>query len=548
MDRTLGRFRRALFIATAVAALMVSAAVNDSFAQSQPAQPATGPGGSQTQYTVQQDMYGSGATQYWIATPRPMPASAPVVVFMHGNSSITPFPYQDWIDHIVKRGMIVIYPRYQESTLELPKEYATNAVISIKAALAILGQAADTTKVAWVGHSFGGILEFNIAADAAAQGVPFAKAILAAHPGPGIYLNYDTFTQIPAETSVLVLAGEDDKVVGDLPGINIMAALPHVRGKNLLIVQSDSHGNPPLVSDHLAPTSPPTDSLDYYAYWKLTDALLDFAFYGIEGDIALGGGDKQISMGTWSDGVPVAPLEVRPTISQPGILNAANLRSGPIAPGEVVLITGSGLGPRQMQPFQLDPQGRLTKQLSGTRVLFQGIASPLVYSFMNQVAAIVPYGIVGSASVSVRVEAGSNKSGDVTVPVAPSALGVFTASGSGSGQGLILNQNSSANSSGNPAPRGSQIILYATGDGTAITVAEGTLVTQSFARTPVPPISVTIGGAAADVTYAGVAPGFYTGMLQINVRVPGNAPTGNVPLMLTVGSSTSQSGVTVAVK
>jgi len=45
-----------------------------------------------------------------------------------------------------------------------------------------------------------------------------------------------------------------------------------------------------------------------------------------------------------------------------------------------------------------------------------------------------------------------------------------------------------------------------------------------------------------------MALGFYAGMLQVNVRVPGNAPSGNVPVMLIVGSASSQPGVTVAVK
>src|SRR5262245_58235885 len=91
------------------------AAVN-AFAQTPPTQPATGPGGSQAQYSsVQQQVYGSSSTQYWIFTPQPMPASAlPLIIFMHGNSAIIPGPYQEWIDHLVKRGNIVVYPRYQE--------------------------------------------------------------------------------------------------------------------------------------------------------------------------------------------------------------------------------------------------------------------------------------------------------------------------------------------------------------------------------------------------------------------------------------------------
>jgi uncharacterized protein (TIGR03437 family) len=124
---------------------------------------------------------------------------------------------------------------------------------------------------------------------------------------------------------------------------------------------------------------------------------------------------------------------------------------------------------------------------------------------------------------------------------------VFTANGSGTGPGLILNQNSSANSSTNPALKGSQIIIYATGDGDATSgMAAGSLVTRSIARPPT--VSVTIGGVPAEVTYAGTAPGLYAGMLQMNVRIPVDAPSGDVPLMVNIAGATSQPGVTVAVK
>jgi uncharacterized protein (TIGR03437 family) len=114
---------------------------------------------------------------------------------------------------------------------------------------------------------------------------------------------------------------------------------------------------------------------------------------------------------------------------------------------------------------------------------------------------------------------------------------------------LIFNENSSANSSTNPSSKGSQIVFYATGDGdTTPGIVAGALITRPSPRSPNPPISVTIGGIAAEVTYAGMAPGLYGGILQVNVRLPGNIPSGNVPLVLTVGGASSPSGVTVAVK
>ena len=52
------------------------------------------------------------------------------------------------------------------------------------------------------------------------------------------------------------------------------------------------------------------DALDYFAYWKLFDALTDAAFSGRNRDYALGGGANQTFMGKWSDGKPVEPLQI----------------------------------------------------------------------------------------------------------------------------------------------------------------------------------------------------------------------------------------------
>jgi uncharacterized protein (TIGR03437 family) len=62
-------------------------------------------------------------------------------------------------------------------------------------------------------------------------------------------------------------------------------------------------------------------------------------------------------------------------------------------------------------------------------------------------------------------------------------------------------------------------------------------------------LSVLLGDATTELLYAGYAPGLVVGIVQINVRVPETTPTGKaVPLLLKVGSATSQAGVTLNVK
>jgi uncharacterized protein (TIGR03437 family) len=62
-------------------------------------------------------------------------------------------------------------------------------------------------------------------------------------------------------------------------------------------------------------------------------------------------------------------------------------------------------------------------------------------------------------------------------------------------------------------------------------------------------VTATIGGVTANVVYAGSAAGLVSGVMQVNLVIPATAPTGsNVPIVVSVGGTPSQAGVTVAVQ
>jgi uncharacterized protein (TIGR03437 family) len=139
--------------------------------------------------------------------------------------------------------------------------------------------------------------------------------------------------------------------------------------------------------------------------------------------------------------------------------------------------------------------------------------------------------------------------GTLTVPVAASAPGVFTADSSGQGQAAALNQDTTPNSATTPAKIGDVITLFATGEGqTSPPGVDGKPATGTLPQ-PVLPVTVTIGGQTAHVAYAGGAPNEVAGVMQLNVQVPSGIQTGDaVPVILWVGYAASQSGVTVAIR
>lgn len=232
------------------------------------------------------------------------------------------------------------------------------------------------------------------------------------------------------------------------------------------------------------------------------------------------------------------------------VLNGATLKAGSVAPGEIITVFGNQIGPLNGSQATLTADGQsITASLAATRVLFDGTPAPLLYVSSSQVSAIVPYEISGQTSTNVQLEYLGFPSASVTIPVALTAPGLFTVDASGSGQGAILNQDASVNSATNPADAGSVIVLFATGEGqTTPAGADGKLAVGKVLPKPVAPVSVTIGGSSATVTYAGAVPGLSAGVLQVNVRVPLTASSGPVPVILRVGSAASPDGVTVFIR
>ena len=236
-------------------------------------------------------------------------------------------------------------------------------------------------------------------------------------------------------------------------------------------------------------------------------------------------------------------------LSSNGIVNAASLRSGPIAPGQLITLAGDRMGPRAgLSAKPNETTNRYATSLGGTRVLFDGIPGVVLYSSLNQINAQVPYEIAGKASVKVTVEsAGFDASEPVEVRVAETAPGMFSIDGV---RAAALNQDYSYNTPSTPIAAGDVIQLFFTGQGlTTPRVETGALApgVAPFA-TPDQGIVILIDGQRAEILFAGLAPGS-VGLLQVNVRVPSTtAPSNNVLVGARLGNSGLPDGLQIAVK
>jgi uncharacterized protein (TIGR03437 family) len=194
-------------------------------------------------------------------------------------------------------------------------------------------------------------------------------------------------------------------------------------------------------------------------------------------------------------------------------VNAASLTPGPVAPGMLIALENTGL---------------TASQLAQTQVTFNGTAAPMLSVVPTEVLVRAPISLQGVQSVQIAITSPGAVFAPITANVVTAAPALFTVSSS---QAAITNQDGTLNSSTNPAVRGGVISLYGTGEG----------VTGL-------PFSVTIGGNPATILYSGPS-GSFPGMFQINAQVPGGTYTGGaLPIVVTVGTATTQAGLTINVQ
>jgi hypothetical protein len=316
---------------------------SDAAAQvTQPPQPRSGPGGSKYRHgDWRVTSGGTGYDAWYVFEPvDPQPATTPLTIVMHGYYEFAGYDSMyEFIRHTVRKGNIVIYPRWQtDIATPCPGPFdiepcMTSAVNGIRGGLAYLAENAGRVqpqlgRTSYFGFSFGGIITANLANRYAALGLPAPKAIFLDDPHDGGLNGFDepalddSLSGIPKTVKLECHSGADGIIsVENRANGSCNALFPklaHIpkRNKDLVLTHTDTHGDPPLSSAHgVCAGGPglggPPDAYDWNFCWKVWDALRTCAYRGTDCRYALGNTRKHRSMGKWSDGVPITPLKIQ---------------------------------------------------------------------------------------------------------------------------------------------------------------------------------------------------------------------------------------------
>jgi uncharacterized protein (TIGR03437 family) len=204
-----------------------------------------------------------------------------------------------------------------------------------------------------------------------------------------------------------------------------------------------------------------------------------------------------------------------------------------VAPGGLISIYGTNLV--KVATDLSGWAGRvLPSTLNGSSVTIGGKNAAILYVGPGQINAQVPVDVpAGQQAVVVKSVVGPSASFNVTV--AATAPAIFF---SPTGAAVLKNADFSVVGAANPAKAGDVILVYCTGLGaTSASLPTGTVVPSTTTANATVPVTVTISGKPATVTYAIASPGF-AGLYQVALTVPAGV-TGNSPIVLTQGTVNS---------
>jgi acetyl esterase/lipase len=296
---------------------------------------------------------GQGASRVYVFLPAEpsLAGRVPVVFFHHGWQGMNPKNYGALIDHLVREGQVVIYPVYQNSAQTSPQLVVGYAAAADRAAIAMLAAAhltPDPARILYFGYSMGAAISLDLALAPARYGLPPPRAMVLLAPGdaPAVATGPEAASiigdlrHLPKTLPIAVMTGAQDTQIG-LPTARaifprLCRILPDRRV--LMILPGDAHDGVAVHAQHGAPgapdprydfalsdqnfprllqgepgfaVSPSLNQLDFYGFWKVTDALIASLPYGKPPSVVFGHGTPaQLYLGAWPDGAPYQQMRL----------------------------------------------------------------------------------------------------------------------------------------------------------------------------------------------------------------------------------------------
>ena len=528
--------------------------------------------GANGAFTVLDERFASplfAAENVHVFRPAERSSLAPVIFFAPGFGATDPATYRPLINHIVSRGYAVVFSPFQiiagdGSVYE--KRYDT-IFAGYEEAVRRSGNFFDLTRVAFIGHSYGGGASFAMLQRGAVGKGWGARGLFVFALAPWYVYEITTrqLLNFPAHAKLLVQVYDNDTVNDHRIAKEVFerTGLP-ASEKDFVLLRSDQQQGVALDATHGTPSGQTADALDYYGIWRLFDALADYAFNGAAAgkELALGNGNaQQRFMGVWPNGQPVKEAQAGAcvpitrasssflfpydqTIHDLAALSAASFKT-PLAPESI----GSVFGKLLSVSTATNSNASLPLTLNGTSLKVRDSncierPAPLFFVSPAQLNFLLPAETAtGTATLIAQNDAGEVSLGNINISrVAP---GIFTANANGQGlaAALALRIKADGQQAYEPAARFDDATKRFAAVPVDLSNADDRVFLLLFGtgwrnRSDLSNVVVTIGGQRIEATFAGAQGS--PGLDQINLRLPRTlAGRGEVDVVLQVDGQTA---------
>ncbi len=215
--------------------------------------------------------------------PGGVTGAVPTLFFSHGFGGTFSSYVQGMLEFVAKKGYAAVFVPYPTTGASIVGRYDI-LLNGFRLAARTYPGIIDTTQVGFMGHSFGGGAMFGVSHRCFTENNwgSNGRFLFSLAPWYAYEITQEELQSFPSDTKLIMQVYDDDTVNDHRMAIDLFNNINiSVEEKDFILVKSDTIQGHVYAADHAVPgTYQVFNALDYYAFYRLLDALCDYTFRG----------------------------------------------------------------------------------------------------------------------------------------------------------------------------------------------------------------------------------------------------------------------------